>query len=217
MLNIWLIQNNPLSLYHKTKKKNNMDKLVKYIEQRSQKYGYIKGEQCISSNYYTFGDSIVRISDHIKYGAESVKKIACSFIIQPNDTYIFVPTPKMDSRMGNKMYLKVVTLKEAKMYIRKLHEFTIINSDMNEMFSPDGWNRGNMSYNKPTWSEFMDKYMSELNDQKKVSILDIIETIHTGKNSKGGLVDKLERIPEMYEKLSLTQYDTLISKIENKI
>ena len=193
-----------------------MDKLIKYIEQRSQKYGHIKGEQCISSNYYTFGDSVVRISDHIKYGAESVKKVTCSFIIQPNDTYIFVPTPKMDSRMGNKMYLKIVTLQEAKMYIRKIHEFTIVCDEMNEMFSPDGWNKsGGVTTNcdKPTWSEFMEKHMN-IDEKKKINILDIIEKIVTGQNSKGGYDKKIVRIPSMYEEMSLTQYDTLISKIE---
>ncbi|MDE5888609.1 MAG: hypothetical protein K2H20_01170, partial [Bacilli bacterium] len=64
-----------------------MDKLVQYIEMRVKKYGHCVGNQAILSNYYTFGNAVVRISDHIKYGKDSTKTYDYCFVIQPNDTY----------------------------------------------------------------------------------------------------------------------------------
>ena len=89
------------------------------------KYGHIKGEQCISSNYYTFTDKIVRISDHVKYSLDNAKKVDYTFIIQPNDMYLFYVSPKYNSERMNKMFLKIVTLQEAKNFIRRLHDFSL--------------------------------------------------------------------------------------------
>lgn len=195
-----------------------MDKLLVYIENRIRKYGHAKGEQAICSNYYFFGKTIVRVSDHIKYGEDSVKKFNFCFIIQPNDTYIFTMSPKVDNGMG-RMYLKIVSLKEAKDFIRKLHDHTISVDNMTEIYNPNGWNRKLTSpiIKKLSWDDFNDKYLKEKSDEVKMRILNIIELVVFGKHIKGKLEQKLDRSPEIYMSASDIQYETIINKVEKSI
>lgn len=191
-----------------------MDKLVKYIETRMKKYGHIKGEQCISSNYYTFTDKIVRISDHVKYSLNNAKKVDYTFIIQPNDMYLFYVSPKYNSEQMNKMFLKIVTLQEAKNFIRRLHDFSLSLESLSDIYSPEGWNRGNSDvYDKPSWEEFWNTY-SNIDGKTPLNVLNIIENIYTGSNSKGNVDTKIDKVSEMYEMMSLTQYETLIEKLK---
>lgn len=193
-----------------------MDKLIKYIETRIKKYGHAKGEQAISSNYYTFGDKVIRISDHMKYGLGSVKKFDYSFIIQPDDMYIFIRSPKNDK--DSRMYLKITSLNEAKKFVRRLHDFSITLDEFNDVYQPEGWNRnnGSLSCDKPSWTDFCQTYFDGKGKQFKVNILDQIDLIVYGSMQKGTLDEKMERIEDTYEIMSITQYDTLINKIENK-
>lgn len=191
-----------------------MDKLVKYIETRRKRYGHIKGEQAIYSIYYTIGNKIVRISDHMKYSLKSMKTFDYSFILQPGDLYIFSMSP--NNVDDGKLYLKIMTLDEVKKFIRKLHEFAIVMDDMCEIYRPDGWNKNDgTQYEKPSWNDFYLNYLDGETDMVKVNILDKIELIHYGALQKGKIDEKLSRVPVIYENLSLTQYDTLLKKMEN--
>ena len=191
-----------------------MDKLISYIEQRIKKYGHVTGGQGISSNYYTFGNFVVRVSDHIKYGESSVKKFDYSFIIQPNDTYIFTSSPKNDSQ-STRMYVKIITLKDAKEFIRRLHDFSISLSLISEIYSTYGWNSETPKLEeKPNWDKFYNEYIINLDDNLKLAALDMIELTVSGFVGKGNLDVKLERIPNVYENASIIQYDTIIHKIE---
>lgn len=195
-----------------------MDKLIKYIESRITKYGHVKGEQAIFSNYYIFGNVVVRISDHIKYGMEGVKRFDYCFIIQPNDTYVFTASPKIGNDQSDRMYLKIVTLNEAKDFIRRLHDFTISLDGMTEIYNPEGWNRNTPSMKeKPSWDEFYNTHLKDLDDMTKQQILDMIELHVFGGISKGNVEVKLERAPEVYEHASLIQYDTILNKIKKKL
>lgn len=190
-----------------------MDKLVKYIETRRKKYGHIKGEQAVFSMYYTIGDKVVRVSDHLKYGETSVKKFDYNFVIQPNELYIFSQSPKYTQQA--KMFLKIMTLPEVKKLIRRLHDFAISMDDACEVYSPEGWNKNDgTQYEKPSWEEFFNKYMDGLDDLSKLNVCDKIEHIFYGSTMKGKLTEKLDRVPELYESFSLTQYDTLLKKLD---
>ena len=194
-----------------------MDKLISYIEQRIKKYGHVKGDQAISSNYYTFGNTVVRVSDHIKYGETGVKKFDYCFIIQPDETYIFTASPKIENGQTCRMYLKIVSLKDAKDFIRRLHDFSISFDFMTETYSPEGWNRGVASgVKKIPWDDFYNTHLKNLDDKVKLNILDMIECVVYGGISKGNLEVKLDRAPKVYENASIIQYDTILNKIEKK-
>ena len=192
-----------------------MDKLIKYIETRAKRYGHVKSGQAMSSNYYEFSKGKVRISDHLKYGMGDQNTFDYSFIIQENDVYIFSVSAKHNVKNMNKMYLKIVTLEEAKQFIKKLHDFSITFDNMSEVFKPKGWNTGNVkSNNKQSWEDFCEMYIDiHTEDCKKLHVLDMIEKIRTGVNSKGGVADKMSRMSETYETLNMTQYETLINKL----
>lgn len=190
-----------------------MDKLIKYIEQRIKKYGHVKSEQCMSSNYYKFNAGVIRISDHIKYGMDTMNTFDYNFIIQPDDTYIFSKSPKHNEKLMNKMFLKIVSLEEAKLFIRRIHDMSISLDNMCEIYQPEGWNRGDTTCEKPSWEDFCSIHIDGLEDIKKISILDMIERIKTGINSKGGVAVKMERVSKLYDKLSVVQYETLLNKL----
>ena len=195
-----------------------MDKLVTYIEQRQKKYGHIKGCQGLSSNYYTFGDKVVRISDHMKYGEDYVNKFDYGFIIQPNDMYLFTLSPK--NVPDRKMYIKIVTYDECREFIRKLHEFTIQFNRMNEMYKPVGWNCDESlptASERLTWDEFEKRYIQDLPEQRRVNVFDIIERVQRGQVSKGGYDVKSARAEGHYNKLTQTQYDTMIVSVEKML
>ena len=135
-----------------------------------------------------------------------------SFIIQENDMYIFSVSAKHIDM--NKMYLKIVTLEEAKQFIKKLHDFSISLDNMTDVFKPKDWNRGNIIADKQSWEDFCKMYIDiHTEDCKKLHVLDMIEKIRTGINSKGGVADKMNRMSETYEALNMTQYETLINKL----
>lgn len=192
-----------------------MDKLIRYIETRIKRYGHVQSEQALTSNYYTFSKGTIRISDHVKYGLSEQNGFDYSFIIQPNDMYIFSVTPKNNTLDSSKMYFKIITLKEAKQFIKKLHDFSLSFDYMNDIYHPEGWNRGNTPADKPSWLDFCNTYINVLDeDCKKLNVLDHIERIKTGKNSKGNVQSKMNRMSEMYESLTITQYDTLLTKLK---
>lgn len=194
-----------------------MDRLINYIEQRAKKYGHIKGMQGQSSNYYTIGQKIVRISDHMKYGEDGIKKYDYCFIIQPNDVYLFNISPKNVPDL--KMYVKIISYDDAKNFIKKMHEFAMILDDMSEMYNPTGWNCGKLpvSEDKLSWGDFCQKYMTDLDQSKCINILDIIERVGRGQIAKGGYEVKLARNVKYYEKLTQTQYETVIASIEKML
>ena len=195
-----------------------MDKLITYIENRKKNYGGITGHQALSSNYYTFGKNVVvRISDHIKYGESGVKTFDYCFIIQPNDTYIFTSSPKLDNSQMCRMYLKIVSLKDAKEFVRRLHDFILSLNEMMDIYKPEEWNRGEGEpCEKPIWEDFEAIYLNIDDDNKKLQVLNIIETIYSGNVSKGNYDKKLPKIKEWYNKLSMVQYETLLKKLNKK-
>lgn len=68
-----------------------IDKLVAYCDYRALRYNNVTVNKCAKSNYYVFGDIMVRISDHAKYGFnKNAKNYDYSFIIQENGQFIIV-------------------------------------------------------------------------------------------------------------------------------
>ena len=111
-----------------------MDKLVNYIEYRWKRYGEIERVTALSSIYYHFGNFQIRISDHMKYNEDEIKKIDYFFIIQPNDIYIFIPNPKYNK--DGKLYMKIVSYNEAKEFIKTLHEHIMKLIPIMNWYSP---------------------------------------------------------------------------------
>ena len=95
-----------------------MDKLINYIQFREKKYGVIKGIASVNSMYYQIGIYTIRVSEHMKYSESSIKDCDYFFIIQPNDTYIFITNPKYNK--DGKMYMKIVSYNDAKEFIKSL-------------------------------------------------------------------------------------------------
>lgn len=189
-----------------------MDSLIKYIESRRKRYGHIKGEQAISSIYYTIGDKIVRISDHLKYGSQTVKQVDYNFVMQPDDTYIFSVSPKLVE--DGKMYLKIIDLDTAKKFIRKLHDCAITVDELSSVFRPLDWKTNDGSrIDKPSWDDFCKEHLNPEPDVIKQNILDKLELVYHGALRKGKLQEKLDRCPEVYENLTITQYETFMKKI----
>ena len=55
---------------------------------------------------------------------------------------------------------------------------------------------------------------SNIDGKTPLNVLNIIENIYTGSNSKGNVDTKIDKVSEMYEMMSLTQYETLIEKLK---
>lgn len=192
-----------------------MEKLINYIESRAKKYGHVKGVVGLSSNYYTIGQKIVRISDHMKYGDDGIKKYDYCFVIQPNDMYIFTISPKLTA--DTRMYVKIVSYDDARSFIKKLHDFAISLDEMSEMYTPPvGWNCANLpTYeDKMSWSDFCQKYMTGVEQSKAINILDIVERVGRGQIAKGGYDVKLVRNEKYYDRLTQSQYETMIESVE---
>ena len=195
-----------------------MDKLIQYIEGRMKRYGHVSGTQALSSVYYKFKNCVIRVSDHIKYGMDSVNTIDYNFIIQPNDTYIFIAAPKHNlPENTTKMFLKIVTLEDAKRFIRSTHEMAIMLDEMTDIYSPENWNLCNSQSNTEkmlTWDEFFDTYVKGKNDAQALQIINKIDVVCTGSINKGNYETKLPLMKSLYEKMSETQYNTLIQKVK---
>ena len=197
-----------------------MDKLINYIEYRRKRYGEIERITALSSMYYCFGNIKVRISDHMKYSNDAVKKIDYYFIIQPNDTYIFMPNPKYNR--DEKLYMKIVSYNEAKEFIKTLHEHIMKLIPMMNWYSPVGWNdiqkyddtkviKNNTE--QMTWDDFYKKYFDMKDDTYKIKVASRIENLVYGNIGKGSASEKMDRIKNAYMKMSLSQYKTLMKKI----
>lgn len=201
-----------------------MDKLVKYIEYRRKRYGEIERITALSSMYYCFGNIKVRISDHMKYSDDAVKKIDYYFIIQPNDTYIFMPNPKYNR--DEKLYMKIVPYNEAKEFIKALHDCSMKLIPMTRWYSPVGWNDiqkydDNTKVIKNdteqmTWDDFYKKYFDMKDDMYKIKVAYRIENLVYGNIGKGSVSERMDRIKNAYMKMSSSQYKTLMKKI-NKV
>lgn len=195
-----------------------MDKLINYLEYRRKRYGEIERITAQSSTYYCFGNIKVRISDHMKYSDDAVKKIDYYFIIQPNDTYIFMPNPKYNK--DEKLYMKIVPYHEAKEFIRTLHDYSMKLVPMTRWYSPVGWNdiqkyddntkviKNNTE--RMTWDNFYKKYFDMKDDTYKIKVAYRIENLVYGNIGKGSLSEKMDRIKNAYMKMSTSQYKTLM-------
>lgn len=195
-----------------------MDKLVNYIEYRWKRYGEIERATALSSIYYHFGNIQIRISDHMKYNEDEIKKIDYFFIIQPNDTYIFIPNPKYNK--DGKLYMKIVSYNEAKEFIKTLHEHIMKLIPMTRWYSPVGWNdiqkyddntkviKNNTE--RMTWDDFYKKYFDMKDDTYKIKVAYRIENLVYGNIGKGSLSEKMDRIKNAYMKMSSSQYKTLM-------
>lgn len=198
-----------------------MDKLINYIEYRMKRYGEIERITALSSMYYCFGNIKVRISDHMKYGDDAVKKIDYYFIIQPNDTYIFMPNPKYNR--DEKLYMKIVSYNEAKEFIKTLHDYSMKLIPMTRWYSPVGWNdiqkyddntkviKDNTE--RMTWDDFYKKYFDMKDDMHKIKVAHRIENLVYGNIGKGSVSERMYRIKNAYMKMSSSQYDILMKKI----
>lgn len=191
-----------------------MDKLLNYIEFRAQKYGVIQGIASVSSMYYQIGMYRVRVSDHIKYGESAVKDCDYYFIIQPNDTYIFLTSPKYTS--DGKGYMKVVTYNEAKDFIKSLDDYMIQFKKMTNWYIPENWNRDVKNMKRMTWKEFERVYMDGKENDIKLGIINRIESLALGSIKKGNFESKYPSIEDVYNNMTNSQYNALIVKMETK-
>ena len=191
-----------------------MDKLLNYIEFRAQKYGVIQGIASVSSMYYQIGMYRVRVSDHIKYGESAVKDCDYYFIIQPNDTYIFLTSPKYTS--DGKGYMRVVTYNEAKDFIKSLDDYMIQFKKMTNWYIPENWNRDVKNVKRMTWKEFERVYMDGKENDIKLGIINRIESLALGNIKKGNFESKYPSIEEVYNNMTNSQYNALIVKMETK-
>ena len=191
-----------------------MDKLLNYIEFRAQKYGVIKGIASVSSMYYQIGMYRVRVSDHIKYGESAVKDCDFYFIIQPNDTYIFLTSPKYVS--DNKGYMKIVSYEEAKDFIKSLDDFVIRFMKITDWYIPENWNRKVKDVQRMTWKDFEKVYMDGKTNDVKLGIINRIESLTYGDIKKGNFETKYPTVEETYNNMTTSQYNALIVKMETK-
>ena len=191
-----------------------MDKLVNYIEFRAAKYGMIKGIASTSSMYYQIGTNKVRVSDHIKYGEDSVKECDYYFIIQPNDTYIFLTSPKYVK--SGKGYLKIVSYEEAKNFIKSLDEFAMQYTKMTDWYIPEDWNKNTepKKEGKMTWDEFYNEFLKGRHEQYQLGIVNRIESLVYGNPQKGNLDAKLPIMSSLFEGMTTSQYNALMAKME---
>lgn len=197
-----------------------MDKLINYIEYRRKRYGEIEQITALSSMYYCFGNIKVRISDHMKYSNDAVKKIDYYFIIQPNDTYIFMPNPKYNR--DEKLYMKIVSYNEAKEFIRTLHDYSMKLIPMTRWYSPVDW-KDIQKYDdtkviknnteQMTWDDFYKKYFDMKDDIYKIKVAYRIENLVYGNIGKGSISERIYRIKNAYMNMSSSQYNTLMKKI----
>ena len=194
-----------------------MDKLINYIEFRAKKYGVIKGIASPSSMYYQIGQNRVRVSDHMKYGELAAKENDFYFIIQPNDMYIFISSPKYVST--GKMYMKIVSYQEAKDFIKTMDDYAIQFSKLTNWYVPDDWNRSNKDCDfadKISWAEFEEKYMAGKTDEVKLGIINRIEAVVYGELKKGNFEIKYKTVEETYNLMTKSQYNALMAKMDSK-
>ena len=198
-----------------------MDRLVNYIEYRWKKYGEIERTTVLSSMYYSFGNIRVRISDHMKYSEDEVRKIDYFFIIQPNDTYVFMASPKYNK--DGKLYMKIVPYNEAKEFIKTLHDYSMKLVPMMKWYSPKGWNDTKKYDNNETktvencaekisWDDFYKRYFDMKGNIYQTKVAHRIESLVYGNIGKGSVYEKMDRIKNAYMKMSSSQYDTLMKK-----
>ena len=192
-----------------------MDKLINYIEFRAAKYGMIKGIASTSSMYYQIGTNRVRVSDHIKYGEDSVKECDYYFIIQPNDTYIFLTSPKYIK--DGKGYMKIVTYEQAKDFIKSLDDFAMQFAKMTDWYIPEDWNKNTepKKEGKMTWDEFYNEFLKGRHEQYQLGIVNRIESLVYGNPKKGNLDAKLPIMPSLFEGMTTSQYNALMVKMES--
>lgn len=198
-----------------------MDRLVNYIEYRWKKYGNIERTTALSSMYYSFGNIRVRISDHMKYSEDEVRKIDYFFIIQPNDIYVFMASPKYNK--DGKLYMKIVSYNEAKEFIKTLHDYSMKLVPMMKWYSPKGWNDTKKYDNDETktvencaekisWDDFYKRYFDMKDNTYQTKVAHRIESLVYGNIGKGSVCEKMDRIKNAYMKMSSSQYDTLMKK-----
>ena len=175
----------------------------------------IKGIASTSSMYYQIGTNRVRVSDHIKYGEDSVKECDYYFIIQPNDTYIFLTSPKYVK--SGKGYLKIVSYEEAKKFIKSLDEFAIQYTKMTDWYIPEDWNRQlePKRVDKMPWEEFYKKFLEGKSEKYIMGVVSRIESLVYGNPKKGNINAKMEIIESLYEGLTASQYAALMAKMES--
>lgn len=188
-----------------------MDKLINYIEFRAKKYGVIYGIASVSSMYYQIGMYRVRVSDHMKYSESAIKDSDYFFIIQPNDTYVFLTNPKYNK--DGKLYMKIVSYGEAKEFIRSLDEHASMLLKMTDWFIPENWNRKPNDKDRLTWEDFENVYMVNMTNAQKMSVVNRIESLVFGKPKKGDLNTKLPGVIEAYNNMTTAQYNALIKKM----
>lgn len=189
-----------------------MDKLINYIQFREKKYGVIKGIASVNSMYYQIGVYMVRISEHMKYSESAIKDCDYFFIIQPNDTYIFITNPKYNK--DGKMYMKIVSYNDAKEFIKSLDEFAGKFIKMTDWYHPENWNRNVKDKGKLSWDEFERIYMRNISDEKKFGVVNRIESLVFGSPKRGNLKTKLPGAIEAYNNMTSSQYNALIKKME---
>lgn len=192
-----------------------MNKLVNYLEFRAKKYGVIKGIASPNSMYYQIGVNRVRVSDHIKYGEGSVKECDYYFIIQPNDTYIFLTSPKYIK--DGKGYMKIVTYEQAKDFIKSLDDFAIQFAKMTDWYIPEDWNKNiePKKEGKMTWDEFYNEFLKGRHKQYQLGIVNRIESLVYGNPKKGNLDAKLPIMSSLFEGMTTSQYNALMAKMES--
>lgn len=192
-----------------------IDKLVAYCDYRALRYNNVTVNKCAKSNYYVFGDIMVRISDHAKYGFnKNAKNYDYSFIVQENGQYIFCESIKNND--DGIMHLKIVNYEDAKTFIKQLHDFSMIKDKLTDYYQPKNFNSSILPKmeKKITWDEFSKKYLNDfISDMTKINILNHMEYILTSKSTKGTWQEKIDIIEPIYNQMDNAMFTRLKQKM----
>ena len=189
-----------------------MDKLINYLEFRAQNYGVTKGTASVNSMYYQIGLFRVRVSDHMKYGEDALKENDFYFVIQPNDKYIFMVSPKYNN--DNKIYMRTVTYDEAHAFIKALDDLARQYVQMTTWYTPENWNREEIEEAKSLdWQEFRALYMANKSEDAKLAIINRMESLVYGGPKKGNLDYKISTAEDTFNRLTPSQYNAMLAKM----
>lgn len=204
-----------------------MDKLINYINWRNEKFGGIKDITKNmgggTSTYFQIGVIKIRISDHMKYGMDMVTICDYYFIVQANDTYIFIPNPSSDWQ--HRMHMKVVTYQEARKFIKSIHDYEIQNMKMSDWYQPfvkdvpevEPPKEVNPVTERLNWDEFKTRFLTGKNEAYVKKIVNRIETLSYGTMKKGTFAEKFPYVIEGFNTMPTENYNTLIKKMEEEV
>lgn len=155
----------------------------------------------------------------MKYSEDELKKYDYYFVIQPNDTYIFMTSPNYVK--NGYLNMKVVSYNDAKEFIKSIHEYSLKLNKMMDWYSPDDWNNLtnlpktdiSSDTDKMSWDNFYSLYFDGQTEEYGQRIANKIESLVYGKLGKGTIDKKMDRIKTAYCMMSKPQYESVMKKI----